>query len=174
MTKYYAIVENNLVENVIVADDTFVVTYKENNPTKTCVWYDEVNEDDSRVARIGEGYIDGFFVNGNQAVELGLLTAEEAKSFGFHSGQEYNDPKSNIPSSVTMRQARLALLAEGKLSEVEQAITNLSSPMKEQAQIEWEYASDVEITNPLIINLMGALGFTDTDLDNLFISASKL
>jgi hypothetical protein len=171
---YYAVVENNLVENVVVADESFVATYEENNPNQICVSYGEMNEDDTRVARIGEGYIDGFFVNGNQAVELGLLTVEEAKSFGFHSGQEYNDPKSNVPSSVTMRQARLALLAEGKLSDVQVAIDSLQSPMKEQAQIEWEYASDVEITNPLIVNLMGVLGFTDTDLENLFIEASKL
>jgi hypothetical protein len=174
MIKYYAVIENNLVENVVVADESFVVTYEENNPTKTCVEYDEVNEDDTRVARIGEGYIDGFFVNGNQAVSLGLMTIDEAKAFGFHSGHEYREEPSQITDIVTMRQARLALLAEGKLSDVQVAIDSLQSPMKEQAQIEWEYASDVEITNPLIVNLMGVLGFTDTDLENLFIEASKL
>ena len=80
----------------------------------------------------------------------------------------------NIPQSITMRQARLALLVHNKLDAVQIAINSLPSPQKEQAQIEWEYASDVKITNPLIVQLMSALGFTEVDLDNLFIEASQL
>lgn len=84
----YAVIKNNLIENVIVADEEFANFYAKENSV-LCVSYDEVNEDDTKVARIGEGFFDGKFINGNQAVELGYLTVEEAKAFGFHSGQEY-------------------------------------------------------------------------------------
>ena len=77
-------------------------------------------------------------------------------------------------TSITMRQARLALLAHNKLSDVQTTIDSLPSPLKEQAQIEWEYASNIEITNPLIVQLMGSLGFTETTLRDLFVEASLL
>lgn len=90
MSKYFAVVENKIVTNIIVADDNFAKMYT-NSPDYAgeCFEYDQVNDDDTKVARIGEGFFDGKFINGNQAVELGYLTVEEAKAFGFHSGQEY-------------------------------------------------------------------------------------
>jgi hypothetical protein len=175
MSKTFAVVKDNIVINVIVADDNFAEMYTASpDHIGECFEYQESHTDDTLVARIGEGHINGLFVNGNQAVDLGLLTVEEAKSFGFNSGQEYIEPLSLVPQSITMRQARLSLLAHNKLSDVQATIDSLPSPMKEQAQIEWEYASDIEITNPLIVQLMGALGFTESDLENLFIEASKL
>jgi hypothetical protein len=139
-----------------------------------CFEYSESNEDDTLVARIGEAHINGLFVDANQAVDLGLLTVDQVKTYGFNSGREYKEPIPLMPKTVTMRQARLALLDAGKLSDVQAAINSLQSPMKEQAQITWDYSQDVEISNPLIIQLMGALGFTETTLENLFIEASKL
>lgn len=115
-------------------------------------------------------------LNGETVVKDGelwrILTAEEI----ILVDSEYKElvSKSLVPQSITMRQARLALLAHNKLGDIQATIDNLPSPMKEQTQIEWEYASDVEITNPLIVQLMSALGFTENDIDNLFIEASKL
>lgn len=77
------------------------------------------------------------------------------------------------PNSITMRQARLALLDVGLLGQVDNAIQSLPSPQKEQAQIEWEYASEVRRDNPLITQLMQALGMNETELDNLFIEGAK-
>ena len=92
MSKNFAVVENNIVINVIIADDDFAKMYSDSEElVGKCFEYEESNLDDTLVARIGEGHIQGKFVNGNQAVELGLLTVEEAKTFGFHSGQEYKE-----------------------------------------------------------------------------------
>ena len=41
-------------------------------------------------------------------------------------------------------------------------------------QIEWEYASEVQRTNQLIPALQQSLGLSDSDIDNMFIEASKL
>ncbi len=77
-----------------------------------------------------------------------------------------------IPSIVTMRQARLALLETNKLHLIQPAIDSLPSPQKEAAQIEWEYSGEVHRNKPFVQTLGLALGLTEEDLDNLFLLAS--
>ena len=79
-----------------------------------------------------------------------------------------------VPIAVTMRQARLALLAAGKLSAVAPAIAAMPSPAKEQAGIEWEYSITVERQRPFVLQLGPALGMDAAALDALFIAAAKL
>lgn len=86
----------------------------------------------------------------------------------------YDPPAPIVPESVTMRQARLALLGAGLLSQVNSALNALPSPHKEAALIEWEYALDVRRDHQLITSLKSSLGLTDEDLDNLFLTASNL
>lgn len=79
-----------------------------------------------------------------------------------------------VPAKVTMRQARLALLAVGKLAAVTAAINALPRPQKEAAQIEWEYSQEVQRHNGLVSLLAPALGMSSADLDQLFITAAEL
>jgi hypothetical protein len=79
-----------------------------------------------------------------------------------------------VPQQVTMRQARLALLADGKLSSVDAAIDSLDSPERETARIEWDYSSSVERSRPLVVLLGQALGIDEDALDQLFITAAGL
>lgn len=79
-----------------------------------------------------------------------------------------------VPSSVSMRQARLALLAGGKLQAVNDAIASMEGVAGEAARIEWEYASSVERNSELVAGMGVALSMTSADLDNLFIEAAKL
>lgn len=76
--------------------------------------------------------------------------------------------------AVTMRQARLALLAAGKLGQIDAAIDGLPSPQKEEARIEWEYSQEVQRNKPLVLSLAPALGLDDAALDALFLAASQL
>ena len=89
---------------------------------------------------------------------------------------EYGPPgtPSAVPSAVTMRQARLALNAAGKLALVEAAIASLSEPQKTAAQIEWEYSNEVQRSNGLVASLGPALGMTEAELDALFVQAASL
>jgi hypothetical protein len=75
---------------------------------------------------------------------------------------------------VDMRRARLALLAAGKLGDVDTAIAALPSPHREAVQIEWEYGTRVRRMSPLVINLMPALGIDDAEMDQLFQMAMTL
>jgi hypothetical protein len=87
-------------------------------------------------------------------------------------------PPAAVPTSVTMRQARLALLGAGKLDAVDAAIASLPSPQKEQAQIEWDYASAIERTSPFLQSMAQALDLDldldDAALDALFTQAATL
>ena len=79
-----------------------------------------------------------------------------------------------VPPSVTMRQARLALLGAGLLARVDAAINALPSPQKEAARIEWEYATEVQRSSGLVPMMGAALGLDDAALDALFIGAEGL
>ena len=83
-------------------------------------------------------------------------------------------PPRNVPNSVTMRQARLALLGAGLLAGVDAAINALPSPQKEAARIEWEYATEVQRSSGLVPMMVVALGLDDAALDALFIEAAAL
>jgi hypothetical protein len=76
----------------------------------------------------------------------------------------------NRITSITMRQARLQMLAMGVLSQVEMAVTQAGQP----AQIEWEYAITVERDNALFQGIKAALGFTDEQEEQFFNEGSLL
>lgn len=82
--------------------------------------------------------------------------------------QQLEDAK---PKTVTMRQARLALLQAGLLTPIDTAIANGSD---EAMKIEWEYATQIERNWSSLITLTTAMGMTSEQLDDLFLLASAL
>ena len=86
---------------------------------------------------------------------------------------EGNTPEpADIPPVViptlTMRQARLALLGVGLLDDVEVVITTPSD------RIWWDYSATVERNHPLVKAVLTALGKTDAEIDDMFIEANLL
>lgn len=79
-------------------------------------------------------------------------------------------PEPQTPTVVSMRQARLALLQQNLLDAVEQAIAIGTKA----DQITWEYATEVNRSDALVVNMATALNLTEADLDNLFQAASQL
>jgi hypothetical protein len=75
-----------------------------------------------------------------------------------------------IPSVVTMRQARLALLQSGLLASVNTAV----AAADEATKITWEFSSEVNRNHPFVATLATALGLTDAQLDDLFTLAATL
>lgn len=100
-------------------------------------------------------------------VELSLSELADLRAAATASG---------VPdaTSVTMRQARLALLEIGKLRDAEDAIDALPEPARTKAKIEWDYAATVEKNSPLIQSLTPALGIDADTLTYLFNLASTL
>ena len=84
-------------------------------------------------------------------------------------------PPPVIITSVTMRQARLALLAAGLLDDVDAAIAAIPDPVQRKAaEIEWEYATTVDRDSPFTQQLAQGLGLTTEQKNELFIQASQL
>ena len=76
-----------------------------------------------------------------------------------------------VPEVITMRQARLALLAVNLLATVDEAV---ATGTDEVLKVEWEYATEVRRDWVNLINMATSLGMTEEQLDDLFIKGSKL
>lgn len=80
-----------------------------------------------------------------------------------------------VPSSVTLRQAKRALLAAGLLDQVQATIDAIADPVqREEAQIDWNYSQTMDRDWPLVQLLSSEMGLTLAQLDELFLAASKL
>ncbi len=80
-----------------------------------------------------------------------------------------------VPQSVTMRQARLALLGIGLLDDVGAAIAAIPDPVQRKAaEIEWEYAQTVDRNSPFTQQMAAGLNLTAEQLDALFTQAAGL
>ncbi len=79
-----------------------------------------------------------------------------------------------VPTSVSMRQARLALLDAGILGKVMDALAAISDEKQRlAAQIEWEYARSVDRSSPWVSSLVASLGLSEADVDALFARARE-
>lgn len=80
----------------------------------------------------------------------------------------------DVPASISPRQARLALAAQGLLAQVETSIAAMPDDVRETVQIEWEYATEVARDSVLTSSLGGQLGLDEEGLDALFKVAVTL
>lgn len=78
-------------------------------------------------------------------------------------------PKPVVPTQVSMRQARIALLRAGLLDTVTAYLSQ-----DQEAAITWEFATEVRRNDPLIEQVKQMANMTDEQIDNLFIEASQL
>ena len=84
-------------------------------------------------------------------------------------------PPVPVITSVTMRQARLALLRAGLLDDVDAAIAAIPDPVQRKAaEIEWEYAQTVDRNSPFTQQMAAGLTLTAEQLDALFTQAAGL
>jgi len=152
----YLIPSNSTIKEPIVPEDGHVAVFKDDEWTSV--------ED-----------IRGTWYNIREEVEVTSLdhdmtglTKEPVPYTAEELAQQAEDAK---PKSVTMRQARLALLQSGLLQTVTDAIANGTD---EAMKIEWEYATSIERDWASLIALTEALGMTSQKLDDLFLLASAL
>lgn len=111
------------------------------------------------------------------AAAQGWIPAADSRIGDLWDGQVFTPAPpapTPVPTAVTMRQARLALLGAGLLDDIDAAINALPSPQKEAARIEWEYSQEVQRHNGFVSVLAPALGLTAEQTDALFVQAAKL
>ncbi len=85
-----------------------------------------------------------------------------------------NQPPVPVITSITMRQARLALLQAGLLTQVNSMVASMPGAQGDAVRIEWEFSNTVERNRPLIQALASSLGLTSQQLDDLFALAATL
>lgn len=114
------------------------------------------------IARTEDGRVIGFAAQSGTPSE-----ANAAADFAWAAAQ----PQAvAVPASVTQRQLRLQLLAIG----VTDAAVRAQLTGNESALIEWEYATEIKRTHPLVTGLGTALGLTSAQTDAVFIAAAQL
>ena len=75
-----------------------------------------------------------------------------------------------VPTTISMAQAQLALLAAGHLDAVEAAVET----MPRESQIIWKKANTVQRGDPLVAQMAALLGLNEAGVDALFIAGAKL
>jgi hypothetical protein len=142
--KTYARINDGLVQEIFATDDDISKVFH-----PAMVWVDVTS-----ISEIGVGWI----------------ATEIDNTWTFYA----LEIPAQVPSCVSMRQARLALLGAGLLAQVDVEIDALPSPQKEAARIEWEYSQEVQRNNGFVSSLAPALGLTEEQIDLLFITAAGL
>ena len=75
-----------------------------------------------------------------------------------------------VPGVVSRRQARLLLLGQGLLDQVEA----MMATQDRAAQITWQDATEFKRNDPLLKGLATNLGLTEEQIDQFFIAAAQL
>lgn len=107
------------------------------------------------------------------AGEFAVLVGDAWEIVAEYPENNANRVNNNV-NVISMRQARLALHDAGLLASVSVAIDAMPEPDKTKAQIEWEYASEVDKNSAWVANLSLALGLDDVRLTELFNAAAVL
>ena len=127
---------------------------------------------------------DGRIVDANSIIDfddthtnsVSRLTAEEYAAFVVARIPTVPQPPQPPPqppppaTSLTPRQARLALNAAGLLPKVEAAV----AAADKATQITWEFATTIERGDPLLASLAAALQLSSAQIDDLFKTGATL
>ena len=116
------------------------------------------------IERDASGNIKGLYANRQDGYAETTLPANDPAVVAF-----LNPPPPPV-TSVTPRQARLALLGAGLLDQVN-TLLNTAGGVD---LITWEYASVINRSDPMITNLAASLGLTSAQIDALFTGAATL
>lgn len=169
-TMFYAFVENGVIVKRGTAEELWPGTnfYPQPSPSyllekgavaaKTYILHDSSTH---KLVQCEPYILDGLVYS----VQVEELSAEDI---------EATKQEKRKQMKCNMRQARLALLQAGKLSVIDAAIASLDEPLKSQAAIEWQYASNIERLSPLVQALTPVIGLSPDELDELFTQAVNL
>lgn len=83
--------------------------------------------------------------------------------------------KSRVPGSISRRQAKQLLIQLGQIESIQNIIDAVEDPIEKQLlQSWWDDSQTFERHHPTVIEISSLLGWSEQDLDDMFIEASKL
>lgn len=128
---------------------------------------------DNKVAKIQEADDESAIIDAHQyqkVIDVSSYSYGPEVGWAYDNGQMYLD----LPD-VTPRQIRQAFIIAGLMTEtIESAFNALPEPIKSFAQVEWEYSLSFKRRRPLVIQVGQMMGWTEKQLDDLWIMAGKL
>ncbi len=83
-------------------------------------------------------------------------------------------PPVTIPQQITMKQARTCLITKGLFAQIDNAISSLTGMDGDLARAQWDYSATLDRNSPLVAQITTQLGFTLTQVDELFTFAATL
>lgn len=83
----------------------------------------------------------------------------------------WTPPPSEVPQSVSPLQAKAVLLQEGSLNAVEAYVNSSTDPL---VKLAWTNAIEYRRESPMLLSIAAGMGWSDSDLDLLFIEAAKI
>lgn len=112
----------------------------------------------------------GLSILSGQVNLYGMCNEEDLTGFGVDTTVQL--PKPIRP--ISPRQLGLILSKRGWLSQVELMLESLTGEAKETALIEYNKTSEVYRNSPLVEQIGSGLGLSSSEIDSLFVEASKL
>lgn len=107
--------------------------------------------------------------------QTGETTEREMTPEEISAMQEMENAPAPVPFEITARQVRMQLIVMGvDLQMIENALEQLPEPQKALAKVNWEYAGTFERNNGMMQEMAVQLGFTDEQIDQIFIEGAKL
>lgn len=101
--------------------------------------------------------------------QTGQTIEREATAEELALLQQDNEPVQSVPTTITARQLRLALVEKGvDIGKIDKIINALPEEQKTVAQISWEYAHTFERNNPMILQIAEVMKLTSEDLDDIW------
>jgi hypothetical protein len=85
---------------------------------------------------------------------------------------EYVAPPPFVPQVVSKFQGRAALAQAGLLVDVDAYMQ--AQPAENIARLAWEHAQEFRRQSPSVVAIGSALGLSDNDLDQLFVTAATI
>lgn len=135
------------------------------------MWYFNKDNGNFSVGEIPTIEIDGELVE-QEGWEL-IPTRPEPHDDYVFDGEKWNKKEvvKIVPQSITPRQIRQQLTAMGIRQAAEDYIANSNDyNLKDW----WQYSTSFDRDNEVLINAALALGLTESQLDEIFITADKL
>lgn len=103
---------------------------------------------------------------------VGIYANPQSEEHEWVERAELWTPPAAVPQSVSRFQARAALHLAGLLDEV-QAL--MDDPATDKlAKLAWQDAQDFRRISPTVLGMGAALGWSDAQLDQLFITAAGI
>lgn len=108
-----------------------------------------------------------------------FAAVEDATAFALANSASVEEVSYDLPAAnildVTPRQIRQALILSGvSLTDIDTALDSLPEPTKSLAKVEWEFSIAFQRNRPLVAQVAQMLGWTDAQLDALWLMAAGL